>query len=349
MILQKLIKLPIIIKMKKILFVFALLFISTSLTFASSLTAKAVTQASEDMDSVEESIAYLEEQVTKITNPAEKRSVYIFLASLQELLSFYDDAQRSYAQAASITAGTAQGMPDRSNEQIVLDAVRCALSSGDYQTADRYLNSSVRNSKDEEIQAYINMYSQWSVLCKAQNIKDTEEAIVMLDAYSNMKSMEVVRPAILLTLWYVTGESKYSDIIKKDYPDSIEMSVIKGEVQLLPTPFWFFVPRKGNASVGAASMAISDVKTTPNKKETPKAESKKEDNTKSKWQLGLFKTESNAKGLMEEVNKKGFNSYITSEVRPSGTTYYLVIVDEDESGNVSDKLRNAGYDCYLLE
>lgn len=337
--------------MKKILIVFTLIIAVSFNLSAASLTAKDLTKECVELDSVEESIEYLQKNVTKISDPAEQRSVYIFLASLQELLSFYNEAQISYAKAASITAGTGIGMPKRSNEQVVLDAVRCALSSGDYQTADKYLNSSVRNSKNPEIQAYINLYSEWSELCKASSLSDTEEAIVMLDAYSNMKSMEIVRPAILLTLWYITGENKYEKAIREEYPDSIEMSVIKGEIQLLPTPFWFFVPRKGNAAIGAASLSIDDI-STPKieevKKETPKKNEKQESEV-IKWQLGLFQTESNAKGLMEEVRKKGFDAYITSEVRPSGTTYYLVIVNEDKTGLISDKLRSAGYDCYMLE
>ena len=339
--------------MKKTFIIFTIFITFTFAVFAQSLTAKSVTEAAEDFDSVEDSISYLEEQVNKIKDPAEKRSVYIFMASLQELLSFYDDAQRSYAKAAGIAAGTGVGMPVRSNEQIVLDAVRCALSSGDYATADSYLNSSVRNSKNEEIQAYINLYSQWSALCKASSIEDTQEAIVMLQAYSNMKSMEIVRPAILLTLWYITGDSKFANEIKADYPKSIEMSVIKGEVQLLPTPFWFFVPKNSDAQRSSADMAISDVKTPVKEKENSKQkqEVKADDSTDvnaGKWQVGFFRTESNANLLCNELKSKGFKAYVTTEVRASGTTYYLVLVDEDESGNVADKLRNAGYDCYML-
>ena len=68
----------------------------------------------------------------------------------------------------------------------------------------------------------------------------------------------------------------------------------------------------------------------------------------SKWQLGLFKTESNAKLLCEEVKQKGFNAYVTSEKRASGTTYYIVLVKDDGTGT-ADKLRSAGYDCYPVE
>lgn len=333
--------------MKKIFIIFTIFITFISAIFAGELTAKSVTTEAADMDTVEESISYLEEQVTKIKDPAEKRSVYIFMASLQELLSFYDDAQRSYAMAAAIAAGNGKDMPVRSNEQIVLDAVRCALSSGDYATADSYLNSSVRNSKDEDIQAYINLYSQWSSLCKASSVEDTEEAVVMLQAYSRMKSMEVVRPAILLTLWHITGDKKYAKEIQTDYPDSIEMSVIKGQVQLLPTPFWFFVPKNNDVQLASADLAISDVKTPVKEKQIEKKD-EVFDAKNARWQVGFFRTESNAKLLCDELKNKGFAAYITTEVRPSGTTYYLVLVDEDESGNVADKLRSAGYDCCLL-
>ena len=337
--------------MKKFFILFSLSLFFVFGAWAGDLTAKSVTEAAADFETVEESIDYLENQVTKITNQAEKRSVYIFLASLQELLSDFKGAQLSYAKAAGIAAGTGAGMPVRSNEQIVLDAVRCALSSGDYATAESYLNSSVRNSKNPEIQAYINLYSQWCELCKASNVEDTQEAIVMLQAYLKMKSMESVRPAILLTLWYITGDNKYANEIKSDYPKSVEMAVVKGDVQLLPTPFWFFVPKNNNTDFSSADMEISDVKKSEGKEIKVVSSSTEEitESKDSKWQLGFFKTENNAKLLRDEVKAKGFDAYIATEKRPSGTTYYQVIVKADAKGNVADRLRSAGYDCYLLE
>ena len=168
--------------MKKIISFVFLLVISTSL-FAAELTASFVTFEAAKKDTVEESVSYLKSQISKMTSPAEKRAAWIFLASLQEQLAYFDDAQKSYAQAAAIAAGDAEGMPKKSNEQIVLDAVRCALSSGDYATADSYLNSAVRNSKNANVQAYIKLYSQWSALCKADDVAGIQEPVVMLQAY----------------------------------------------------------------------------------------------------------------------------------------------------------------------
>ena len=338
--------------MKKIIsFVLCLLVISAA--YSADLTAKFVTTEAAKKESVEQSVSYLKTQISKMTVASEKRAAYIFLASLQEQMSLYDDAQKSYAQAAGIAAGDAEGMPKKTNEEIVLDAVRCALSSGDAVTADNYLNSAVRNSKNEDVQAYIKLYSQWSALCKANTVNDIQEPIVMLQAYTKVDSMKIVKPAILLTLWYVTGENSYSKEITSKFPTSIEASIVKGDVQLMPTPFWFFVPKSGEAEQGTGTITVAEEKKSPEKKEL-KVVDKTEPQTQTpvkftKWQLGLFKTESNAKLLVDEVKAKGFDAFITTEKRASGTTYYIVLVNEDKQGNVADRLRSSGYDCYAVE
>ena len=327
--------------MKKLISLFLTAFLCASI-FAAEPTASFITKEAAKKDSVEESVTYLKSQISKMTVAAEKRSAYIFLASLQEQMALYDDAQKSYAAAAGIAAANAEGMPKKTNEQIVLDAVRCALSCGDSATADSYLNSAVRNSKNPDVQAYIKLYSQWSALCKADSVSEIQEPVVLLQAYLKVDSMNAVKPAVLLTLWYVTGDSSYSKQITKLYPKSIEASIVKGDAQLLPTPFWFFVPKSGVAEQGTGT--FSDVSTVTSESVTPAPATKN-----TKWQLGLFKTESNAKLLCEEVQKKGFEAYVTSEVRASGTTYYIVLVKDDGTNTTADKLRSAGYDCYPVE
>lgn len=268
-------------------------------------------------------------------------------------MALYDQAQKSYAQAASIAAGDAEGMPKKSNEEIVLDAIRCALSSGDYMTADSYLNSAVRNTRNQKIQAYIKLYTQWSALCRAEKVDDIQEPLVMLQAYLKLDSMECLRPAIYLTLWYLTGDKSYSQQLASKYPKSPEAAIVKGDVQLLPTPFWFFVPKSGEAEQGTGSYAdtpSSSGTSSSAANETSSSQGQSAASSKTtKWQLGLFKTQSNAKLLVDELKSKGFEAYTTSETRASGTTYYIVLVNEDKSGNMADKLRNAGYDCYAVD
>lgn len=320
---------------------------------AAELTARFVTGEAVKKDSLEESLSYLKDQVAKMNLPAEKRATYVFIATLEEQMALYDQAQKFYAQAASIAAGDAEGMPKKSNEEIVLDAIRCALSSGDYMTADSYLNSAVRNTRNQKIQAYIKLYTQWSALCRAEKVDDIQEPLVMLQAYLKLDSMECLRPAIYLTLWYLTGDKSYSQQLASKYPKSPEAAIVKGDVQLLPTPFWFFVPKSGEAEQGTGSYAdtpSSSGTSSSAANETSSSQGQSAASSKTtKWQLGLFKTQSNAKLLVDELKSKGFEAYTTSETRASGTTYHIVLVNEDKSGNMADKLRNAGYDCYAVD
>ena len=50
----------------------------------------------------------------------------------------------------------------------------------------------------------------------------------------------------------------------------------------------------------------------------------------------------------EKLSKKGFSSYIRSEKRSSGKTYYAVLVD-DTDGSMEKKLKSAGFDCYPVK
>lgn len=321
-----------------------------------ALSAKTVIENSAKKSSVSDSIEYLKKNAASVTVNYEKRAVYAFLAGILEQQGLYAEAQKTYAQAASIQ-GSAEnavaGVPNKNSEELVIDAVRCALCAGDYASADSYLNSAVRNTKDEKIKAFVKLYEQWSALCKAKNEADTKEAVAMLKTYAALDSMKVVRPAILLTLWHLTGEAQYAGNLKKNYPKSMEGAIVKGEVQTLPTPFWYFVPRNGVdlpeiAGLAAAdsSAAVPAPSSSPAKSETGGKSDKAEKIIRQ--QLGLFREEANAKALADRVSAKGFKAEIATEVRPSGTKYYLVVVNENSKGTIGEELRTAGFDCYPL-
>lgn len=342
--------------MKKCIFLVLLNFFVFAVSVSAqskSNSAKNVIAAASKKSSVDESISYLQKTVSTVSVDAEKRAVYAFLAAVLEQQGQYAEAQKAYVQAASIQ-GSAQAVledvPNKNSEELVIDAVRCALCAGDYSSADSYLNSSVRNSKDANIIAYLKLYEQWSALCKARKESDTQESIAMLKTYSTLDSMKSLRPSILLTLWHLTGEAKYSENLKKNYPKSMESAIVKGEIQTLPTPFWYFVPRNG--------VDLPEIAATPanEAKEAAVAEPKKanqsENSEKSerivRQQLGLFRDEANAKVLANRVSSKGFKAEISTEVRPSGTKYYIVVVNENSKGTIGEELRTAGFDCYPL-
>ena len=332
--------------------------------FAQQNTAKQISDSAVSKGSPQEAVKYLKEQVLKVSDPTEKRALYAFLGSVQESLALYTDAQNSYATAAGIAGGNAQGMPKKSSEQLVIDAIRCALSAGEYENAENYLNTAVRSSKSPEIQAKIKLYEQWASLCRAENVSDIIEPAAMLKAYLELPSLESVHQSILLTLWYITGESDYAEQLKKKYPASAETGIVTGKIQIYPAPFWYFTPRKqiaviqsvpepadipavsvpaanpaktSSASASATAPATGTTAKTPVKTEKPK-----------KQQLGLFREKANAQNFVNKLKEKNFNGYIQEEVRESGTVYFIVVVDENEAGTKADELRSAGFECYPI-
>ena len=351
---------------KSLISFFALSTILFSLSGQTKNTsAKSVIETAAKKSSLTDSIKYLETSLSSVPGNAEKRAVYAFLASVLEQQGLYEKAQKTFVQAASIQGSAASvvpGVPNKNSEELVIDAVRCALCAGDYSAAESYLNSAVRNSKDEKIIAYVKLYEQWSALCKAKSISDTKESIAMLKTYAGLDSMKLVRPSLLLTLWHLTGESQFSESLKKTYPKSMEASIVKGEIQTLPTPFWYFVPRNGVdlpeiAGLGEGSLSKTE-KTSAQEKSASVSAAKTSSSAKSsssakgekivRQQLGLFRDEANARALCDRVAGKGFKAEITSEVRPSGTKYYLVVVNENSKGTIGEELRTAGFDCYPL-
>ena len=244
-------------------------------------------------------------------------------------------------------------MQKKTNPQLVLDAVRCSLSSGDCSTADSYLNSAVRNSQDETIQAYIKLYEVWSRLCQIESNSQLDESVALLKAYSDFPSMKAVQPSVLLTLWYVTGQESWGKKLRAAFPKSPEAAIVAGNVQMTPAPFWYFMPKKGSALEAAAENAAESQSVPMEKSDDSSGgaddSSQSEASEKiKKQQLGLFKSRDNAQGLCDRLKEKGFKPYITEETRPSGTTYFIVVVDENAKGNIGEQLRSAGFECYPI-
>ena len=346
--------------MKKAFSIFFLTITIFSLNFqifSQEKTARQIADESISKGSPENAVNFLIQEISKIENPSDKRSLYAFLASIQESLSKYSEASKTFAKACAIGGGNADGFPKKTNEELVLDAVRCALCAGDWETANSYLNSSVRNSKNPEILAKIKLYEQWAVLCKAETPEDIDEPIAMLDAYKNLDSMKSVKPSILLTLWHLTENTEYSSALKKEFPSSIETEIVNGRAALLPSPFWYFTPRK-NFQIPAEKTEATENSSAETKTASPqisKTDSISEENSvpqnaessdSVKLQLGLFREKSNAQKFCDSVTQKGFKPFVIEEKRSSGTTYYAVLIEQNGDEELSLKLKTSGFENY---
>ena len=319
------------------LFIFGFsVFSQTSSDAANKLILEAAQKSSAN-----ETISYLAKNIPSLKDDSDKKAAFSFLGALQEQAGKFEDAKKSY------TAGAALAGPTNS-EKLVIGAVRCALNSGDAETALSFLKSSVRNSKDALIIAHIKLYEQWALLCKANNVKETEKAVSALKSFVDDASMKPVLPSVLFTLWHITGDESYSSKLKSSFSSSPEAKIIRGEINALSTPFWLFMPRKENTVPEIAQVPV-EKSAAQEKSDSAAAQPAKTSGDGEKIvreQLGLFRDVSNANALAEKVKSKGFDAKIVVEKRPSGNVYYIVVVDENKDRTIGKELRTAGFECY---
>lgn len=328
-----------------LLLIFAIFSSKIFASSANEIINQAV-QRSKNAENLSDVIAFVEKSAASVTNDLDVRALYTFLGQLNEQAGLYKDACNWYAKAAGIPGSPAQDA--LTSEQLVLAAIRSALSGGDYETAEAYLTS-IRGSKNQETAAYVKLYTAWAYLSRAETQEDLVEPIALLNSYATMPLMETVRPAVYLTLWYVTGLDTWKTKLSTEFPNAPETAVTSGKAEILPSPFWFFLPQTETTSLAQSSSAQKETTVAEEKKVAITPEVSASDSSEHKivcQQLGFFRSKENASRLMERVRQAGFSPELKEETRASGTTYFVVTVPEDSSGNTGLKLKTAGFECY---
>lgn len=275
----------------------------------------------------------------------EQLDIYVFLANLQEQTGKYQDAQKNYSIASNLSASlnaSKTGSPI-ADFNLLLAAVRCALSCGDTSSADFILSTAFISCSDVKIISYVKLYAVWSWLCKADDSTEVLQPLAVLDSVLQDSSAVSIHPQSLLTLWYVTGNDAYAEKLQRDFPTSPECALAEGKVTVMPAPFWYFVPATRPDAIEAAKKAVVEKDS-----EEIKIDNSTENTGTSpiKQQLGFFSNKENAQTLVDRLAQKGFNAEILEEKRASGTIYFAVVVLENAEGTMGENLKKAGFECY---
>ena len=318
---------------------------------ASQIIQNAVEKSSSDNSSLPVIIQEVE-KAASTADASNQRSLYTFLGSLTEQLGDYGTAAAWYAKAAGISAAPAPNTPVFTSEELVLAAVRCSLSCGESQKAEGYL-AFLENSTNEKTKAYVGLYKMWSTLSTVSSNQQLSEPVATLQSYATMASMKWVRSSVYLTLWYITGNAEWSSKLQKEYPESAEAAIVTGAAKLLPTPFWFFLPRTEIADNSAAENTVVSEKQATGTSSSGNhsggmlsANTTAESHVIVRQQVGFFRNKENAENLVTRLSEAGFKSDITQEKRASGTSYFVVTVPEDAQKTMGLKLKTAGFECY---
>ena len=211
-------------------------FVCIAIFLAFLISVPAFSQSSNEI-TLEQEIENLNSQLEK-TQALEKRIQLLEqIARAQEFSNMFPEAEESYFSCAELAGA------DR-KVSYILKAVRCSLSYGNTVRADELLAKIANGARSNEYTPIFKLYAIWSWLSKCTSYDETYEPIAILKSYLELDYMASVRPQMLFTLWFITGQIQYAARLKAEYPQSTEYAIVCGRAELAPSPFWFFASRK---------------------------------------------------------------------------------------------------------
>ncbi len=278
-------------------------------------------------------------------DPADRKYVYTAQASLNERLGNPAVAGRQYREAAL-------AIPGKRDDSLYLDAVRCALASHEVEQAGEMAREVLLSSFDESVLIRARVYSAWIQLASGER----DAALDMIRSYAANNQFESYAPALLFTLWWVTGDKEVAQAIQKRYPAAPESAAVRGEFSAGSSPFWYLMSRDG-----LVSFTPDERVTAQNEQESPVPDAAGEQMPHdsgtapssagtaagSTWQqTGFFRNRENAESMATVLRQRGFSPIVREEARPSGTVYFAVLVPDD--GKTAERLRDEGFESYTV-
>ena len=308
-----------------------------------------------DKITLEDKITELSGKVKSAQSQTEKINLYEQLAVCQEFAGLYNEASESYISCSRLVSD------QEKKDSYILKASRCFLSCGDAEKTDELLTSIASTARTGKNAPLLKLYAAWSWISKCNTFEETHEPIVILKSYLKMDSMKSVKKEILFTLWYITLDENYSTILKNEFPESLETSILLGKTDLSPLPFWYFSARK-EVPLKKDSESKVEVAKQEKEVENPKPETTKTqpENTSAKddknatekqevftYQLGFYSSKENAQNLVNRCKEKNISAQIQQVTRPSGNVYFAVIVKSTDS-QIGTIIKNSGFECYPI-
>lgn len=289
-----------------------------------NLVQKAFTQKTEE--SVRK---FFEKNMTELPNTQARIHALTLLAAYEQQCGNYAYAASWYVQAARLES-------TEGKNTFLLDAVQALLCGGEYDRASSLLATIAEGLPVDAENAYYRryaVYNTWRMLAEGM----TDKALTLIKKYATQHAFAAYHPALLFTLWWVSGDSSIKEELCKKYPTSIEAAAVNGTVTVHPSTFWYLMPKGASLEKDTADVTVSQKQDDTAHRKAAKP---------SYYQLGFYRTKKYAQALVDDLQKSRFNPIIKEEIRPSGTLYFAVLVQENESGTMGILLKNAGYEAF---
>ncbi|UTC65564.1 hypothetical protein E4O00_05555 [Treponema sp. OMZ 788] len=314
---------------KKILFFLCSLFFLHSLIGQDSLPQniqKIIKNGFTKKNPIEVS-SFIEAEIKKIPSKDEKIIALSVLADYEERFDLFSRAGKHYLEAAELS-------PAIGEKTILTKALGAFLLADNITEASELCNSRLLPAVKEPFSKEdikILTFFEWLKLKS-----DEEASLTNIRKYVIDSRFKEFHPALLLSLWWIEGDKKAENTLIKKFPNSIEAGVVRGDTILSPKTFWYLMPKNISFKEPDAEheeISLGQVHSQSTEKFSARF-----------YQTGFFKTENFAKGLSDELKKKGFTVTIKKEER-GDETFFSVLVKEDGKGDMVIRLKSEGYEA----
>lgn len=331
--------------------------------------------ALKDVPSVTKSLA---SGAAKAETSADRAAILSALADYEERSGNLADAARHFNEAAFAD-------PTARDDGFLLDSARCLMASGDSVGADGLVRAVLLTCFDQAILVRARAYSAWIQLSSGDRAgalplirsyastaafspyasallftlwwtdNDAVARKKLLDAYPASPEASIARGETRLSaapFWFLMERSAEPVArFAKDgtaslpgaQPVAVSTTLQTARPVDPPTAAVPTVPTSATASVPASATAQTNTANAPTATGTSSA------TAGGRWQqTGFFRVREYAEELRGKLKKAGFDAIIREEKRPSGTVYFSVLVPEGADRTVGDRLKDAGFESYLV-
>jgi len=311
--------------MKYAIVLFALVFV------VNSPILDAQTQASQTMQSLTQELELYQKQVQDSTvRGIKKKEAWLSLAQLQALSGDYGSAAVSFTEAAFSVSGNR-------DDGALLKAALCYLYAGDFEHAQSHSKTLLLTSRDSQVIANTQLLGLLIDAFRGENL-----AVENLEQMIQDPTRSDQKPILLYVLYVLTGKEEYADTLKNDYSTSLETAMLNGtSVTFKYTPLWLFglYDVKSHSIIAAPSIPRDSDQKLPEVSSQPEV---------ILLQVGLFSQQSNAKQMIDSLQKKGFKAELGKRT-VHNTQYWIVTVPGGTNyNNTIMKLKDSGFEAFPL-
>ena len=270
--------------------------------------------------------------ISKLNAPADKLQALTILATYAETNYLFAEAASYYSQAALIAA------EPKTAQALNLKAARSYFLSGDSQLGVYILNTIIAQAADIPTKTQAEVYLLLAGLDDESKLAENIAALRKYSADANA--------TLLFTLYWLTGDATVKNRLLKEFPASMDAEIVQTKATLSLIAFWYLMPRKKNADAANSASAKTPETAGASGKLAATTAGQKTSEKPKYYQVGFFKTKEYAENLAAELVAKGFPAQVKTETKNGSTAFYVIVNETGDSVSISDKLRNAGYECY---